>query len=77
MLMPYRIAFVKEDTENWKLILWVIDGLFLVDLIMCFFATYCDEDYQEIDDRKLIARNYLQGWFAIDFAAIFPFDVIL
>lgn len=77
MLIPYRIAFVKEDTFNWKVALLVIDGLFVVDILFCFNATYMDDDFTEIDERKLILKNYLSGWFAIDLSAVFPFDIIL
>lgn len=58
MLIPYRIAFVKIDTTDWKIALAVIDGLFAIDLILCFFTTYLDDDHKEIDNRKLIAKNY-------------------
>ena len=78
MLIPYRIAFVKDETYSWWLALLIIDGLFGVDIILCFMSTYLDEEqYIEIDDRKLIAKNYLSGWFTIDLSAIFPFDIIL
>jgi hypothetical protein len=30
-----------------------------------------------IDDRKVIALNYLKGWFIIDLVAILPFDLIM
>jgi hypothetical protein len=29
------------------------------------------------DDIKLIANNYLKGWFLIDFFSVFPLDQIL
>ena len=61
----------------WQIALMAIDGFFALDLIFSFFSTYVDDDYNEIDDRKMIARNYLQGWFAVDLSAIFPFDLIL
>ena len=77
MLIPYRLAFVKEDTYDWQVALISIDGLFLIDLILCFFSTYVDEEFVEIDNLKLIGQNYLHGWFAIDISAIFPFDYIL
>ena len=77
MLIPYRIAFVREDTYEWQVALIVMDGFFGIDLILCFFSTFNDEDFKEIDNRKLIAKNYIQGWFAIDISAIFPFDYIL
>lgn len=77
MLIPYRIAFVKEDTYSWQVALLTMDGFFAVDIILSFFATFHDEEFNEIDNRKLIAKNYLTGWFAIDISAIFPFDHIL
>ena len=77
MLIPYRLAFVKVDTKEWKIALSSIDGLFAIDVILCFFTTYTDDDSSEIDNRKMIAKNYFSGWFAIDISAIFPFDNIL
>ena len=35
------------------------------------------EDGTFIDDRKELVMMYLKGWFSIDFAAVFPFDVML
>ena len=35
------------------------------------------EDGTFIDDRKELVTMYLKGWFSIDFAAVFPFDVML
>lgn len=32
---------------------------------------------QIVDDRKVIAKNYLSGWFFIDLIAILPFNLIL
>ena len=52
MLIPYRIAFVKVDTFDWRIALAAIDGVFGLDLIFCFFNTYLDEEFNEIDDRK-------------------------
>ena len=49
--------------------------MFLIDIIVIFNSSYYDEDYTIITDRKLIAKQYLKGWFTIDFFAIFPFDL--
>ena len=68
---------MKEDTVDWQIALSVIDGVFALDLLFCFFTTYLDEEFNEIDDRKQIAKNYLSGWFSVDLSAIFPFDLIL
>lgn len=29
-----------------------------------------------IDDRKVIALEYIKGWFTVDFLSIIPFDII-
>ena len=30
-----------------------------------------------IDDRMTIAKNYLSGWFLIDFLSILPFELVM
>jgi len=30
-----------------------------------------------IDQRKLIAKNYMKGWFTIDLVSIFPFEYMM
>lgn len=53
-----------------------VDLLFLFDIIVNFnLATY-NEDMEVVENRIEIAKNYLQGWFAIDLVAIIPFDLM-
>lgn len=52
-----------------------IDVCFLIDVMICFFSAIEDEYNEVVDDRKKIAISYLKGWFTIDVASIFPFDV--
>lgn len=44
IVMPYRIAFEKPDTTLIKSIGYLIDGTFLIDLIMTFFTVEFDEE---------------------------------
>lgn len=74
MVTPYRIAFVENDSSQWAAINIIIDFLFLIDMILCFMAAYYTEDFELVEDRKIIAKSYLMGWFMIDFLAIFPFE---
>lgn len=46
-------------------------------MIVSFNTAIQDEDYNIIDNRKAIAKNYLLGWFLIDLVAIFPLNLIL
>ena len=55
----------------------VIDVVFYVDILLNFFMVIDKEDGTFIDDRKELVTMYLKGWFSIDFAAVFPFDVML
>lgn len=79
LITPYRMAFVDEEKlkefDRWIYLVYSIDMLFLIDIIIIFNSSYYDEDYETVTDRKLIAKQYLKGWFAIDFFAIFPFNL--
>ena len=51
-----------------------MDFIFGIDIIVVFFSAYYNEDFKIIDDRAAIAREYVKGWFLLDFVAIIPFD---
>jgi len=73
IITPVNIAFSHE----WDVYNAIVDGLFLLDVILIFNTAFYDEDLILIKDRKSIAKNYLTGWFTIDILAIIPFDVFL
>ena len=55
----------------------VIDVFFLIDLILTFLTAYHTDDFETEDDYKVIAYNYLTGWFLIDLLAIIPFQYMM
>ena len=56
----------------------MVDAIFWTDLVLSFFTSYPDKKTgKAITDRKLIIKNYLTGWFAIDFLAVFPFEPVI
>jgi len=55
---------------------YAIDVLFLVDILINFNTAYTSDAFDIVDDRKQIAKEYLQGWFTIDVLAIIPFDLL-
>ena len=77
VMSPYRLAFVEEDDTKWKIINAVVDSLFTADILVAFNSAYYDDDYIIVEDRMIIAKTYLKGWFFIDFGAIIPFEFIL
>jgi hypothetical protein len=52
-----------------------VDVCFLLDIIIIFNKTIFDENFQIVTDRKIIAANYIKGWFFVDVIAIIPFDI--
>ena len=79
IVTPARLAFdFKDDSttddegvDHWEIINYIVDICFLIDIFFTFNSAYIDEDFKVISSRKVIAVNYLKGWFTIDFVAIF------
>lgn len=44
------------------------------DIILNFRTTFVSRKGEVVSDSKLIALNYLRGWFFVDFLAAIPFD---
>jgi hypothetical protein len=44
---------------------------------LTFNTAIFDSNYNIIDNRWGIAKNYLQGWFIIDFIGVLPIDIIM
>jgi hypothetical protein len=76
LMSPYRLAFVEEDDTKWKVINFVVDLMFTIDIIVVFNTAYYDDDYKIVEERKIVAITYLKGWFIIDIGAVIPFEFI-
>lgn len=78
LVVPYRLAVEAKDTKGWKIWGYVIDASFLVDIILTFFTSYYDADNSEnVYSHKMIAKQYLSGWFWIDSFSILPIEPLL
>jgi hypothetical protein len=76
LMSPYRLAFIEVDDTKWKIINSLVDICFTLDIFIVFNTAYYDEDYKIVEDRKIIAKTYLKGWFIIDVGAVVPFELI-
>ena len=83
VITPIYIAFHHEETVrnrgiiSWDIINLTIDILFAIDIFVIFMSAYHDIDFKLIEDRKIIACNYIRGMFIVDFLAEFPFEAVL
>ena len=78
VMQPIQLAFIDEgDKISWFIINISQDILFTLDMFVVFNTAFYNEDLEICFDRELITKRYFKGWFIIDFAAIFPFSIIL
>jgi len=76
-VVTYRLAFENIDKDNKEKLMWVIvdfimDFMFLIDIIITFNKPYYDENNLLVTDRKMIANNYLASWFFMDLIMLTP-----
>ncbi|KDO27241.1 hypothetical protein SPRG_07490, partial [Saprolegnia parasitica CBS 223.65] len=78
LLVPYEIAFVTETSVTaLSVVNNMVDVLFCLDMLFNFVTPYVDKATNAVvDEYGLVAKNYLRGWFLIDFASIFPFETL-
>lgn len=60
---PYQVAFSPQTIYifRWNVINFVVEVLFLIDILVVFNTPYYTEDFKLIESRKMIANNYLFG----------------
>ena len=48
----------------------------VADILLNFHTTYVSKSGQVVFKHKLIALNYIRGWFVLDLIAAVPFDLL-
>ena len=77
--MPWNIAFENDEIFYPKVFDPLVDGTFLVDILINFNTAihiYKDEQMTVVSDRRKIARRYIRGWFFVDLFSALPLDAI-
>ena len=79
LYVPFKLAFAAglEETEVYMgKVDWIVDFIFIADLFVNFLTSYEKRDGLMEVRVPYIAKNYLRGWFIIDFFACFPVQLI-
>jgi len=89
LVTPYEVGFLSASTsvDFWFVINRVLDVIFILDMALQFCVVYQkvqtssgshQDDASWVTARRTIVRNYLFGWFPLDFFSILPsvFDII-
>ena len=54
-----------------------MDIIFAIDIVFMFSMSFYDDNMKLVDERKIIALNYIRGSFILDVVAIIPFELLL
>ena len=72
MIWGARIAFEEKPYSFIYIYEFYLDGVFIIDAIRIFNTPIFTENGKLVLDRKLIARQYLRSWFALDLWSFYP-----
>lgn len=73
--LEYVLSFLQESSL-YNTVDFVINMLFMIDILLGFMTTYFDAQGQEVRDHKKIAIKYLKGLFIIDFLSSVPYKLL-
>ena len=76
VFIPYSFSFQHEKITMQEAFDYLIDFIFIIDIVFSFFTAYFDKRGDKIQDLLMIRKKYFQEWFLIDFVAAFPFEAI-
>lgn len=54
LVMPVRITFFDDSIVAWVVCDWVLDIIFMVDIVINFFSAYFDSEENLIAEKKVI-----------------------
>ena len=74
VVAPFVVSFKFTSTD---LVIFniIVDTVFVCDVMLNFKTTYSSKDGEIVFDSKMIVKNYVKSWFAVDFVAALPYGV--
>ena len=82
--VPWEIAFgthgnIPDISGRSMFHYWldiVFDFFFFIDMLITFKVAHITDDYMILDDKKDIAKVYLNSWFLVDFLSCIPYGAV-
>lgn len=71
---PLDISIEDFVSNEMKIVLYVVDFIFFIDILINFNSAYYDDQFNIKETRKEIGVNYVKGWFFLDLLAILPME---
>lgn len=74
---PFEFGFLENSKGAFSISDNIVNGFFLIDIILTFFVAYLDKtSYVLIDDPKLIALRYAKSWLLFDVISTIPYELV-
>ena len=80
IFVPYFLSrnyFIIKDNKIWKIILFIIDIIYIIDFLTNFFRSYKNFDENHIRKTKKIFTHYLRTWLIFDLIEAIPYFSII
>ncbi len=79
---PETCVLLAPQADFWKgnplgYVELVVDISFAVDIWLNFRTAQYDSKGHLVTDRRVLAKQYLSGWFFLDVLSVVPFDLII
>ena len=77
IVTPFEVCFLSSDLiPTWLLVVnYFVDSSFFTDLLLNFNRMTFDETTGiPVSDVKILRKQYLRGYFFVDFVSCLPFD---
>lgn len=74
--VPYATSFLETDSPGLAIWEWIVNGLFMFDLVINFISAYENSDKNIEVRMRVITKNYLGSWFLFDLLACIPFSLL-
>ena len=67
--------YTDKEINALRWVIWMICFLFS-DIVLNFRTSFVNKSGQVVYQARLIALNYIRGWFLLDLLAAIPFDFL-
>ena len=77
LMVPIVVAWPFLANPGMYVWDYVVDALFLLDLVMLFYVAQTPHTYYLVTDRTTLVLGYAWGWFMVDAVACMPLDLFV
>lgn len=74
IVVPFRLGYDVDAVGGWYVLEMIIDGFFLVDILLNFRTAFFDDERKLIYEPRILFWRYARGWFLLDLISTVPID---